>query len=67
MDWAAVWLDIVGGLLIAGAIAAWVPRAAKYARGYAKLYVDHVNQAHEGADFDFLVGGSGPAVETDSH
>ena len=27
MDWAAVWLDIVGGLLIAGAIAAWVPRA----------------------------------------
>jgi uncharacterized protein len=25
MDWAAVWLDIVGGLLIAGAFAAWVP------------------------------------------
>jgi hypothetical protein len=25
MDWAAVWLDIAGGLLIAGAIAAWVP------------------------------------------
>ena len=25
MDWAAVWLDIVGGLLIAGALAAWVP------------------------------------------
>src|SRR5229473_2703822 len=25
MDWAAVWMDIVGGLLIAGAIAAWVP------------------------------------------
>src|SRR5229473_3238983 len=24
MDWAAVWLDIVGGLLIAGAMAAWV-------------------------------------------
>src|SRR5260370_15660426 len=24
MDWAAVWLDIVGGLLIAGALAAWV-------------------------------------------
>jgi hypothetical protein len=23
MDWAAVWLDIVGGLLIAGALAAW--------------------------------------------
>jgi uncharacterized membrane protein YraQ (UPF0718 family) len=25
MDWAAVWLDVVGGLLIAGALAAWVP------------------------------------------
>ena len=27
MDWAAVWLDIVGGLLIAGTLAAWVPNA----------------------------------------
>jgi uncharacterized membrane protein YraQ (UPF0718 family) len=27
MDWAAVWLDIAGGLLIAGAMAAWVPHA----------------------------------------
>jgi uncharacterized membrane protein YraQ (UPF0718 family) len=25
MDWTAVWLDVVGGLLIAGALAAWVP------------------------------------------
>ncbi|MDX6538628.1 MAG: uncharacterized protein QOI71_238, partial [Gaiellales bacterium] len=25
MDWAAVWRDILGGLLIAGAVAAWVP------------------------------------------
>src|SRR2546429_2379597 len=25
MDWAAVWKDIAGGLLIAGAVAAWVP------------------------------------------
>jgi uncharacterized membrane protein YraQ (UPF0718 family) len=25
MDWAAIWLDIAGGLLIAGALAAWVP------------------------------------------
>ena len=25
MDWASVWTDIVGGLLIAGALAAWVP------------------------------------------
>jgi uncharacterized membrane protein YraQ (UPF0718 family) len=25
MDWASVWLDIAGGLLISGALAAWVP------------------------------------------
>jgi hypothetical protein len=25
MDWAAIWRDIFGGLLIAGALAAWVP------------------------------------------
>jgi uncharacterized membrane protein YraQ (UPF0718 family) len=25
MDWASVWIDVVGGLLIAGALAAWVP------------------------------------------
>src|SRR5213593_4836691 len=27
MDWAAIWLDIFGGLLIAGALAAWVPES----------------------------------------
>jgi uncharacterized protein len=27
MDWASVWLDVVGGFLIAGALAAWVPEA----------------------------------------
>jgi uncharacterized protein len=25
MDWASVWIDVAGGLLIAGALAAWVP------------------------------------------
>src|SRR2546421_9555403 len=25
MDWAAIWIDIAGGLLVAGALAAWVP------------------------------------------
>jgi uncharacterized protein len=25
MDWASIWIDIVGGLIIAGALAAWVP------------------------------------------
>jgi len=26
-DWAAIWIDIFGGLLIAGALAAWVPES----------------------------------------
>jgi dihydroxy-acid dehydratase len=37
------------------------------ARGYAKLYVDHVQQAHLGADFDFLLGKSGAGVPRESH
>lgn len=32
---------------------------ASTARGFARLYVDHVLQADQGADFDFLVGSSG--------
>jgi dihydroxy-acid dehydratase len=35
------------------------PRSRRFERGYAKLYNDHVLQADRGADFDFLVGGSG--------
>jgi L-arabonate dehydrase len=36
-------------------------------RGYVKLYIDHVQQAHLGADMDFLRGGSGSDVVRDSH
>jgi L-arabonate dehydrase len=36
-------------------------------RGYVKLYLDHVQQAHLGADMDFLTGGSGSDVLRDSH
>lgn len=36
-------------------------------RGYAKLYTEHVLQADKGADFDFLVGGSGADVPRESH
>jgi dihydroxy-acid dehydratase len=32
----------------------WTPPAAAPARGYAKLYMDHVLQAEHGCDFDFL-------------
>jgi dihydroxy-acid dehydratase len=34
--------------------AAWTPPIAPPARGYAKLYMDHVLQAEHGCDFDFL-------------
>jgi dihydroxy-acid dehydratase len=46
--------------------AAWVP-LDKPVRGYSKLYVDHVQQAHLGADLDFLVGKSGAAIPRHSH
>jgi len=36
-------------------------------RGYAWLYTQHVEQAHLGADLDFLKGGSGSEVARDSH
>ena len=47
--------------------AAWLPRPTEGLRGYTKLYIDHVNQAHDGADFDFLVGSSGHAAMTEGH
>jgi dihydroxy-acid dehydratase len=46
--------------------AQWKPAPAPE-RGWAKLYVDHVLQAHEGADLDFLVGNSGAPVPRESH
>ena len=36
-------------------------------RGYSRLYVNHVLQADQGVDFDFLVGRSGAEVERESH
>jgi dihydroxy-acid dehydratase len=38
--------------------AAWRPREPHYARGYGKLFLDHVTQANLGCDFDFLIGRS---------
>ncbi|MDP6953864.1 MAG: IlvD/Edd family dehydratase [Alphaproteobacteria bacterium] len=47
--------------------AAWTAPEPPADRGYAKLYVDHVLQADEGVDFDFLRGSSGSAVPRQSH
>lgn len=45
----------------------WTPRHKTYDRGYVALYQQHVEQAHLGADMDFLRGGSGSEVTRDSH
>jgi L-arabonate dehydrase len=46
---------------------AWKPAPAAFERGYARLYVEHVMQAHQGADLDFLVGKSGAKIARESH
>ncbi|MFV1942691.1 IlvD/Edd family dehydratase [Pseudomonas luteola] len=43
------------------------PNANLLGGGYRKLYVDHVLQADEGCDFDFLVGCRGSEVPRHSH
>ncbi len=47
--------------------AKWKAPKPPLERGYWRLYFDHVLQAHEGADLDFLVGRSGPFVPRDNH
>ncbi len=47
--------------------AAAVAGYAAPARGWQRLYVDHVLQADRGADLDFLVGASGHEVTRESH
>ena len=36
-------------------------------RGWSKLYIEHVTQADQGADLDFLIGSSGDKVDRESH
>jgi dihydroxy-acid dehydratase len=44
--------------------AAWKKPAPKYPRGYGALYSDHIGQADQGCDFDFLdAGGAIPEPE----
>jgi dihydroxy-acid dehydratase len=47
--------------------AAWKAPHPPLERGYWKLYHDHVLQACDGADLDFLVGKSGAFVPRDNH
>jgi dihydroxy-acid dehydratase len=48
-------------------LAQWQAPPPPLASGYWKLYVDHVLQADEGADLDFLVGKRGAFVPRDNH
>jgi len=47
--------------------AQWQPPESPYRSGYAWLYTEHVLQADQGADFDFLRGARGNSVPRDSH
>jgi dihydroxy-acid dehydratase len=47
--------------------AAWIAPEPLGARGYVKIYIDHVQQANLGADLDILRGGSGSEVTRDLH
>ncbi|MFD1745626.1 L-arabinonate dehydratase [Rhizobium helianthi] len=57
-------LDVVAGTInmkvseeeLAARRAEWKPTARIYERSFAALYQQHVSQAHEGCDFDFLSG-----------
>ncbi|MGZ3820828.1 MAG: dihydroxy-acid dehydratase, partial [Mucilaginibacter sp.] len=45
----------------------WIANTDMATRGYVYLYQQHVEQAHLGADLDFLRGGSGSEIHKDSH
>jgi len=60
-------LDVEADLSARTPNAATVAGFANPARGWERLYVDHVLQADTGADLDFLVGMTGSAVQRESH
>lgn len=44
----------------------WIPPKRKYDRGYGMMYSEHVSQADQGCDFDFLTGNT-PIPEPEIH
>jgi L-arabonate dehydrase len=72
-DW--IELDVPGRTLhldvseeeLAKRRADWQPTTPAADRGWQRLYTNHVMQANEGCDLDFLVGRSGSAVARQSH
>jgi dihydroxy-acid dehydratase len=45
---------------------AWTPPQPRYERGFGAMYAEHVGQADEGCDFDFLQG-TAPIPEPEIH
>jgi dihydroxy-acid dehydratase len=67
LDVAARKLELkVSGEELARRKAAWKPRPPHYARGYGKIFSEHVTQANLGCDFDFLHHGA-PTPDPDTH
>jgi dihydroxy-acid dehydratase len=57
MDIAARTLDVeLTDAELARRRGAWKAPPRVYQRGYTRLYVEHATQAHQGCDFDFLMG-----------
>jgi dihydroxy-acid dehydratase len=46
---------------------AMIDALAQPTRGWERMYIDHVEQAHLGADLDFLRGASGSTTPRESH
>jgi dihydroxy-acid dehydratase len=44
---------------IAERLKTWSPPARDYPRGYYRMFIEHIRQAHEGCDFDYLEGAGG--------
>ncbi|MBO90190.1 MAG: dihydroxy-acid dehydratase [Rickettsiales bacterium] len=45
----------------------WVAPKPHYPRGYGWMYAQHIRQANEGCDFDFLEAGAGDVPEPEIH
>ncbi|MGN6377579.1 MAG: dihydroxy-acid dehydratase [Gaiellales bacterium] len=59
-------LDVdIPAALLAERLAALPAPEPKYTRGYGRLYLDHVQQADAGCDFDFLRRSPGEAAQPD--
>ncbi len=71
----SITLDVAGRRLqlhvddaeLARRMALWKAPTPRLDSGYWKLYIDHVTQADEGADLDFLRGKRGAFVPKDNH